>query len=534
MRFSKSRLASALLSGSAIVLGTALAAYADTPKDTVVMAKQIDDIISLDPGEAFEFSGGEADGNVYERLVYYDLKNVAKMYGALAETYGVGPDGKTYTFKLRSGIKFSSGNPVTAADVVYSIQRAVIMNKTPGFILTQFGFTKDNVADRMKASDATTVILETDKKYAPSFFYYCLTGVVSSIVDAAIVKQHEQNGDFGNDWLKTHSAGSGPYVIRSWKANESYVLDANPNYHGTAPLTPHVIVRHIKEVATQRLLLEKGDVDYARDLGKDELEAVSKNPDIAFDRGVKGAITYLGLNQKNEFLKKPEVVEALKYLVDYDGIQNNILKGVRNVHQSFLPIGFLGAIEDKPYKFDLAKAKALLAKAGLADGFSVKMDVRSQYPSVDIAQALQASWAQAGIKLELIQGDGKQVITKYRARNHEIVILDWGPDYQDPHTNAQTFASNFDNSDASTTKTLAWRNSWDIPEMSKKTQAAVEEFDAEKRATLYQDIQREHQKVSPFVIMFQQIEVAAHRKTVDGFIVGPGNDNNWYSGIKKQ
>jgi peptide/nickel transport system substrate-binding protein len=281
------------------------------------------------------------------------------------------------------------------------------------------------------------------------------------------------------------------------------------------------------------LLLEKGDVDYARDLGKDELEAVAKNPDIAFEQGVKGAITYLGLNQKNQYLKKPEVMEALKYLVDYDGLEKNILKGIRVVHQSFLPLGFLGAIDDKPYHFDLAKAKGLLAKAGLPDGFPVTIDVRAQYPWIDIAQALQASWAQAGIKVELIQGDGKQVITKYRARNHEIVILDWGPDYQDPHTNAQTFASNLDNSDNTATKTLAWRNSWDIPEMSKKTQAAVEEFDAEKRATLYQDLQREHQKVSPFVIMVQQIEVAAHRKSVDGFVIGPGNDSNWYSGIKK-
>jgi peptide/nickel transport system substrate-binding protein len=531
MRHPKTSLVVLLLGSAALAL--AGAAWADTPRDTVVMAKQIDDIISLDPGEAFEFSGGEADGNIYERLVYYDLKNVAKMYGALAETYGVGDDGKTYTFKLRTGIKFSTGNVLTSADIVYSIQRAVIIDKTPGFILTQFGFTKDNVKDRVRAPDAATVELETDKKYAPSFFYYCLTAVVASVVDSATAKQHEENGDFANGWLKQHSAGTGPYVLRSWKANESYVLDANPNYHGTAPLTPHVIVRHVKEVATQRLLLEKGDVDYARDLGKDELEAVAKNPDIAFDKGVKGAITYLGLNQKNQYLKKPEVVEALKYLVDYDGIEQNILKGVRTVHQAFLPIGFLGALAENPYKFDLPKAKALLAKAGLPDGFSVSMDVRSQYPSVDIAQALQASWAQAGIKLELIQGDGKQVITKYRARNHEIVILDWGPDYQDPHTNAQTFASNFNNSDSSTTKTLAWRNSWDIPEMSKKTQAAVEEFDAEKRATLYQDLQREHQKVSPFVIMFQQIEVAAHRKSVDGFVVGPANDSNWYSGIKK-
>ena len=112
-------------------------------------------------------------------------------------------------------------------------------------------------------------------------------------------------------------------------------------------------------------------------------------------------------------------------------------------------------------------------------------------------------------------------------------MLEWGPDYQDPHTNAQTFASNFDNSDSSPTKTLAWRNSWDIPEMSKRTQAAVEEPDAEKRATIYQELQREHQKVAPFVIMFEQIEVAAHRKNVDGFIIGPGFDSNWYSGIKK-
>jgi peptide/nickel transport system substrate-binding protein len=533
MRQSKASLAAILLGSAAIVLTGAGAAYADTPKDTVVMAKQIDDIISLDPGEAFEFSGGEVNGNVYERLVYYDIKNVSKMFGALAESYGVGSDGKTYTFKLRPGIKFSSGNVMTSADVVYSIQRAVIMNKTPGFILTQFGFTKDNVVDRVKAPDAMTVTLETDKKYAPSFFYYCLTAGVSSIVDGATVKQHEEKGDFGNDWLKTHSAGSGPYVIRSWKANESYVLDANPNYHGTAPLTPHVFVRHVKEVATQRLLLEKGDIDYARNLGKDELDAIRSNPDIAFDQGPKGAITYLGLNQKNEYLKKPDVVEALKYLVDYDGIDNNILKGVRIVHQSFLPVGFLGAIDDKPYRFDLAKAKQLLAKAGLPDGFAIKMDVQGQYPFIDIAQALQASWAQAGIKVDLIQGDSKQVITKYRARNHEIVMLEWGPDYQDPHTNAQTFASNFDNSDASPTKTLAWRNSWDIPEMSKRTQAAVEESDAEKRASIYEALQREHQKVAPFVIMFEQIEVAAHRNNVDGFNIGPAFDNNWYSKIKK-
>ena len=181
----------------------------------------------------------------------------------------------------------------------------------------------------------------------------------------------------------------------------------------------------------------------------------------------------------------------------------------------------------------LFRSKALLAKAGVPDGFSITMDVWNAYPWADIAQVIQASWAQAGVKVDLLPADGKQVITKFRARNHDVAILDWGPDYQDPNTNAQAFASNFDNSDASPTKTLALRNSWDIPEMSKETQAAVVEPDAKKRETMYQQIQREHQKIAPFVIMLQQIEVAAHRKNVDGFVVGPGFDNNWYAGIVK-
>jgi peptide/nickel transport system substrate-binding protein len=167
------------------------------------------------------------------------------------------------------------------------------------------------------------------------------------------------------------------------------------------------------------------------------------------------------------------------------------------------------------------------------DGFTATMDVRNTSPNTDIAQAIQASWAKAGIKLELLPGDGKQVITKYRARNHDVMLLQWGPDYQDPHSNAETFAMNTDNTDASKSKTLAWRNSWDIPDMTKQTAAAVKERDAKKREAIYQQIQREHQKTSPFIIMFQEIETAAHVKGVDGFVIGPSFENNLYANIKK-
>jgi peptide/nickel transport system substrate-binding protein len=509
-------------------------ALAETPKDTVVMAKQIDDIISLDPGEVFEFSGGEVIGNVYDKILYYDVKKVSDLHGRIAESWGVAADGVTYTFKIRKGQKFASGNEITAEDAAWSLQRAVILNKTPGFILTQFGFTKDNAKERIKATAPDTLVLVTEKKVAPTFLYYCLTANVAAVIDSKVALQHVKGDDFGNDWLKSHSAGSGAFTVREWRASENYTLEVNPNYGGTKPAVKRVVVRHVAEPSTQRLLLEKGDVDYARNLTRDDLNAIKSNPDIATQAAPKGNIGYIGLNQKNPNLAKPEVREALKYLVDYDGIEQNILSGTYIVHQSFLPDGFLGAISDKPYKFDLAKAKDLLAKAGVPDGFSISMDTPGSSPYTDVAQAVQASFAQAGVKLEIIPGEQKQVITKYRARNHDSVLLYWGPDYQDPHTNAQTFAANEDNSDKTATKTLAWRNSWDIPEMTKETLAAVNEGDAEKRAAIYEKLQREHQKVSPFIIMFEQIEVAAHRKNVDGFVMGPSNDTNLYTSIVKQ
>jgi peptide/nickel transport system substrate-binding protein len=159
--------------------------------------------------------------------------------------------------------------------------------------------------------------------------------------------------------------------------------------------------------------------------------------------------------------------------------------------------------------------------------------VRNTAPIPDIAQAIQATWALAGVKVELLPGDGRAVLTKYRARSHDIFIGQWGPDYQDPHTNAETFAINENNADDARSKTLAWRNSWAIPDMSKLTAAAVFEKDGAKRKAIYEAIQREHQKTSPFIIMFQQIEVAARRKDVKGLIIGPGSASTLYHDLAK-
>ncbi|MFK0385498.1 ABC transporter substrate-binding protein [Agrobacterium sp. NPDC090273] len=518
--------------------------FAATPADTLVEGFAIDDIISLDPGEAFELSAAEVTGNTYSKLVSIDLNDTSKVVGDLAESWTTSEDGLTYTFKLKSGLKFASGNPITAEDVAFSFERAVKLDKSPAFLLTQFGLTGDNVAEKAKASDEQTFVLTVDKPYAPSFVLNVLTATVASVVDKKLITEkakpvtpsadYKYDTDFGNEFLKTGYAGSGPYKVLGWKANEAVIMEANPNYYGEAPKLKRVVYRHMKESSGQRLALENGDIDVARNLEPGDMEAVSKKEGLAVTSAPKGTVYYFSLNQKNENLKKPEVIEAFKYLVDYDAIGATLIKGIGEVHQTFLPKGQLGALNENPYKLDVAKAKELLDKAGLKDGFTVTMDVRNTQPVTGIAESVQQTLAQAGIKLEIIPGDGKQTLTKYRARTHDIYIGQWGSDYFDPNSNAETFTINYDNSDEGKNKTLAWRNAWDVPDLTKETQAALLEKDSAKRAAIYENLQKKVLESGPFVIIFQQTEVAGYSAKLKGLKLGPSFDTNFVYTISKE
>ena len=241
-------------------------AFADTPADTLVIAKNIDDIITLDPAEAYEFSGIEIISNVYDRIMRLEPTDITKLVGGVAESYTLSEDGKTLTFKIRGGQKFASGNAITAADAVFSLQRVVKLDKTPAFLIGQLGWTKDNVDQLVKLVDEQTFQITITEDFAPSLVLSLMSSVVGSVVDMKVAMEHEASGDMGHDWLKSHSAGSGAYSLRAWKANESVALDANPNYRGGQPAMKRVVVRHVPEPAAQRLLIEKGDADIARNL----------------------------------------------------------------------------------------------------------------------------------------------------------------------------------------------------------------------------------------------------------------------------
>jgi peptide/nickel transport system substrate-binding protein len=514
--------------------GTApLALMAETPADTLVIADAIDDIVSIDPHEAFEFSGVDLNNNVYDTLIELDPARPGELVPGLAESWSVAEDGMTYTLKMKSGITFSSGNPVTAEDAALSLRRVVKLNKTPAFILTQFGLTPENV-DQMVTFEGDTVTLKTDKVYAPSFVYNCLTAGVANIVDIKTVMANEVDGDMGNAWLKSNSAGTGAYVLRSFKPNEGYVLEARPGHWRGDAKIKNVFMQHVPEGATQRLLLEKGDIDIAREMTPTDIAGVAGNADISVLNDVGGQVYYLALNQKKPELANPKVQEAMRWAVDYAGMTDTILKGQWVVHQAFLPQGFLGALTETPYALDIEKAKALMAESGVALPLEVSLTVRNNQERMDIATSLQNTFAQAGINLVLDVGDGAQVLEKYRARQHEMTVQTWGPDYPDPHTNASTFAMNPDNSDeAKATGYLAWRTAWDPGELHAMTEAAVSETDTAKRIAMYEDIQRRHRDGSAFVMMFQQARQDALRANVQGFSAGGATDSATYWTVTK-
>lgn len=521
-----------------VVVAALLFAYAGelkaaTPPDTVLIAKHIDDVLTVDPAEAFESSGGELVGNLYDRLLYMAPDAPEAVKPGLAESWTADPDGVTFRFNIRAGVKFHSGNPVTADDVVYSFRRAVVLNKNPAFIIRQFGFTPENVNDAIFKEGANTVVLKVGTAVAPTFLYACLTAVVGSVVDSKVVSANAKDNDWGNGWLRANSAGSGPYRLGEWKPKESYRLEANPNYWLGAPKNRRVVVRHVPEASTQRLLLEQGDIDYARNLEKDQIAGIAQNKALAVDFIRGGGQIYLGLNSRNQYLGKPEVQEAMRYLVDYDGIATNLLKGTGFVQQTFLPIGFLGALDEKPFKLDVARAKALMAKAGLVGGFNLSVDVRNASPFIEIAQSLQATWAQVNIRLSISPADFGQILTKYRAAAHDLYLGTWEPDYFDPHTNASFFTSNPDPSDTSRQRTAAWRNGWITPEMTAATTAAIRERDTAKRVAAYHELQRRALASSPIIFLFQQVNVVARRSDVNGMVSLPGVGNTFYATIAK-
>ena len=488
-------------------------------QDVLVIGMATSDIISLDPAKAFEFSGVGVEVQLYDRLLDFPAGSFEKPELSLAESYEVSDDGTVWTFKLRPGVKFHSGNEVTAEDVVYSFTRVVKLEDQPSFILTQFGIKPES----LKAVDKYTVQITLDKKYASGIFFACLSAGVSSIVDSQVVQQHVEktdkypDGDFGMTWLSRNSAGSGPFKLVKWEKNDSVVMDAYPDHFRFPPKVKRVIIKEINEATSRRLQVEKGDIDVAWEMLPDQIKELKKNPDLQVKSVPGMPIYYLAMNVKEGPLADNRVRSAIRWAVDYNGMINDIMGGAATPTNTFIPAGFAGYTDKIIYHTDVEKAKALMKEAGYEGGIELELSHGDQTPFPELAQALQNALAKIGIKVKLEKLVTSQLWPKYRAQKHQLLLARWGPDYIDPHTNAQPFADY-------KAKQLCWRNVYYNDETSALIEQASQEMDNDKRIALYQKANDIIQADGPYAFIMQPMYEHAVRNNVEGFYAAPSFD----------
>lgn len=513
-------------------LSMAQQAFADTPKNLLVVAQQLDNMTTLDPHVSFEATGSEIIGNMYQQLVSPNLENPDVVDPDVAESWEASDDDKTFTFKIRDGIKFSSGNELTAEDAAWSLRRTIKLNKSPAFIISQFGFTPENVEEMIQATDPRTLVIKTAEPTSIGFLVYCLSANIGCVADKQTVMENEVDGDMGSAWLDKNSAGSATFMLNTWRPSDTVVLTVNPHAGYEGPLE-RVMLRHIVDPSSQMLMLTKGDIDIARNLTTEQLESVKSDDSIKLLRKQQASIMQLSMNVSHEKLSDPKVWEAVKWAIDYQGIKNNILGDTYDVHQSFVPNGLPGALNDTIFTQDVEKAQSLLAEAGYPDGFEIELDHYSAQPYPDIAQAVQANLAEVGIKAKLISGENRQVLTKMRARQHQMIISAWGTDYFDPNANADPYIINKDNSDDAASKPFVWRSHFQDDELIALAEDARGEKDPAARIEKYLELQKKFVHASPFAIMFQKTATVAMRDNIDGVILAPLPSNNSYEEVTK-
>jgi peptide/nickel transport system substrate-binding protein len=487
---------------------------------TIVWVKNIDDVVSMDPAQAYEFSGWLAIHSMYDTLVKFEGKDLTTLKPGLASKWETKDAGDNWelTFTLADGGKFASGNPITSADVVYSFQRGIALGKPPSFLWTDVGGLKE---DSITAPDAKTVVLTMPKTASPAEFLNVLTAPPLSIVDSVEVKKHEAQvegkNDFGNTWLLDHSAGSGPYVLDHWTKDVEYLLKANPNA-AVPPKTLQILLKHVPEAANQQSQLEKGDADIAHDLTPEQIAALASNTDVVTSKAGNLQIFYMGLNVKLKELSDNKVREAIRYAIDYEGIANDLLSGNAQILQTVIPNGLLGANTEVIFKRDVEKSKALLKEAGYENGFEMDMLTltgnQGLVPMGDLGAKIQADLDEVGIKLNVQQQPAAELLGTYRAQNAPIVLLLWGPDYPDPNTNASPFA-------AYSAGVIAKRNNWEDQKATDMANAAKLESDSAKRVEMYKELTDYIAHNGSYAVLFQPQQLFATRKNVQGFDWNP-------------
>ncbi|MBB4662021.1 ABC transporter substrate-binding protein [Conexibacter arvalis] len=356
-------------------------------------------ISSIDPAIACSQHDYAIVKNSYDTLVRYGTPSAEDPLGelqpGLAESWEVSPDRRTYTFHLRRGVRFSSGNPLTATDVVKSFERIRDRQGCQDYVLT-LGNPKS--IQRIEAVDESTVRFRIARP--DPLFLGVLAQTGNSPVDWRELERHGGDSRAGDDWLARNSAGTGAYAVTSYDPDNQITLAANRSWWGGAPRNDEVAVKIVGDTTTLETLVRSGESDMAwgvpfRDLSSMEQQGFQllENPSQFY--------IYLGLNTAKAPLDDTRVRQALAAALPREEIAERFGYGHVELFDGPLPPAMPHSPRLSPPAPDVARAKALLAEAGVGD-FGVELAVKSgESVQAEIATVLQAAWAPLGVDVRI-------------------------------------------------------------------------------------------------------------------------------------
>jgi peptide/nickel transport system substrate-binding protein len=363
---------------------------------------------TLDPEYGQATRANELIKNIYAQWVHYapihtagtDMKaNLKNVVGEALASYSQTPDG-TVTLKLRPGIKSAQGNPLTADDMVYKIQRALGLNAGSVFDFNILGLTKP---DQVTKVDNETIKIKLPT--ASPILGPMLRDQDAGLLDSTVLKQHVANDDWGHAWLaQTGGAATGAYSITQNVPGQKIVLSANPNYWGPKPYFQTVVLQVVPSAQTRILLLENGSIDIAEDLSTNDVLKLKGKQGIRIATAPTVDQDMLGFLENKKPFNNKLVRQAVAYAVPYKQLVSGVLKGEAKVSKGVWPENSIWF--DKrapwPYKTNIAKAKQLLAKAGYKNGLSFTVEISTGDADAQaLAVPLQTSLKAAGITMNI-------------------------------------------------------------------------------------------------------------------------------------
>lgn len=463
------------------------------------------DPVSLDPAATISSFDGAFLDLTYQQLTGIDsTSEKGTIVGELAKSWTVAPDQMSWTFVLNAGQKFDDGAPVDAEAVRFSIDRV----RTIGRGADQGLFWLKSV----DVLDASTVRFNLTQPFAAVATYLALPNF--SILNPRIVKMHDKSGDKGFAWLGENTAGSGIYRLSQWRRGEALTLEANPNSATKPKQFKRVTFVVIPNEGTQRLQLEKGDVDFTSGLGAAQAETYRALNGVTISKApFTMEMRFLTLNTQRPALKDRRIRQAIALAIDYDALRSKILKGNAIGIDGMLPANVPGGNVSLPRQArDLAKARALLAEAGYSPEKPLQLMVTTYGP---VSEFVQAQLKEAGINVVLQRLSPSAIAATRSSGNFDLFYDGWVMDVPDPAIFFNfAFSEQYISSGVNASR-------FTDPGVEATLAAAMGESDPEKRASLYRSVELRLLEERPIVMLFATPPIAAHRSTLEGVRMNP-------------